>query len=1003
MEYFKSIGYEYNSRTKRYKIATDKSLEIFKALSKLVGKSSSRLLFVKPNKNSFEFYEFFLLELQYCLQLMQDTEHLLAVDIGGVVLTDLIDFINTRTWVSNRLQKNITSLFDFKHLEKDMKFQPLEHQLGVFTKYEEIKALNGLNGFLMDVGAGGGKALRNDTLVLTPTKWVPIETLNVGDTVIGDDGKHTVVTAVYPQGIRKLVNLQFEDGRSSNVDLNHLWDTNLGVKHTYEIISLLKAGTKLSIPLPTQLNLFNTTLKVHPYVIGYFLGYTLTENDFKCKNKEIVRKLNNKLPEFTVAVPSEVEDDKYTLMLPYDSGISELLYEISYTLPKEYLESSYENRLELLKGLIDSSGFSYIGKVYCIVFGDKLIKQIQELAWSLGYKTNISVNVIEIIGNNLDALFTTPDKELVNKKYSEEDSGLSITGYEEIEDDLATCITVNNKSKLFVIEDYLVTHNTYISLALSELLDYDLTIIIAPKSTVESPWVESVTETLYKTPQSYVVFNSKQSTYNNEKFIITHYEFLSKLMLDKKLARRIKRIKPCLIIDEFHNFNDLKSERATTLLTFIKYMKFKDTLLLTGTPIKYKFNEVKTMLFLLDTKFPKIESIFDSFYKNLTGIKLDLWRYRFNLYRERIENQSKSMGEIEISEYRVSVPNGEDFTLGNINKRMLDYRYKRLPELLKDMPKYQNRFESLLTIAESNSKVPIKQSLKDYRSNIKLIRNKADSGRLYEIYNIVNETRELEKTYIYTNLDSLSKKEFRDLCSIVKYPKLKVIGEALGKILLGSRIKCYKAIATAVDYSNLVQLTNKKTLVFSNYVSVCQEVINECNKLGYKPLGVFGDNIKDLANIVKKINDLKSDNRVLAATYKSLSTGVPIPSANVVILIDLAFRNYQIEQSLSRAYRIGNDDKVDVFMCKLDTGTDLNLTDRDLFIVNTSEYNVEVITGTTPVYDIPKQPKASDEELAPVVEEVIENELLNEFDASFGMDLNPLEVVKSFLRKIKII
>ena len=54
-----------------------------------------------------------------------------------------------------------------------------------------------------------GKALKNGTKVLTPTGWVAIDRLKVGDLVIAGDGTPTTVTGVYPQGVKNLYNLTF--------------------------------------------------------------------------------------------------------------------------------------------------------------------------------------------------------------------------------------------------------------------------------------------------------------------------------------------------------------------------------------------------------------------------------------------------------------------------------------------------------------------------------------------------------------------------------------------------------------------------------------------------------------------------------------------------------------------------------------------------------------------------------------------------------------------------
>jgi len=714
----RSLEYEFNSRTHRYKIKIDKALMVEKAIKKLIGKTAVKHMFIKVNNIGFEVYDFFLLELEFCLNFMKEENHILALDIGGIVLNDLLDFLRTKTWLHSRHIVNTKKLFDFNNLKKNMLYMPLEHQVSAFDKYEEIKQYANLKGGMLDIAAGGGK--------------------------------------------------------------------------------------------------------------------------------------------------------------------------------------------------------------------------------------------------------------------------------------------------------------TFSSLAMVELLDYDLVIIIAPKNTLGEVWEKSVSEELYRQKQSNVILGTNSKVYNNEKFIITHYQYVEKILKDKKLARRVKRLKPALIIDEFHNLNEIKSERTNNILNFINYIKFRDVILLTGTPIKMVVNELVPMLYILDDKFPKVVDRFKEFYRSLTGIKVDLIRHRFNLYRKRIENTNPSMGNIELIEYKLKVPDGEQYTMGNINARMTEYKHTRLEELFNHMDEYELQFYTYIDsmsdlYKKDDAFIESKEKIKRYRRLVKIIRKASDDNKLFNFYTEVSEASLIEKEWILPKLKGYDKHNFKQLRSIIKYPKLKVLGEALGKILLGSRIRCYTSLAEQIDYKKHLLLTNKKGLVFSNYISVCNVAVERCRKQGYNPVGVYGDLIDNLDNNVKQFNDLETDINPIIATYKSLSTGVPLPSANIVILIDVPMRVYNLEQAISRSYRLGNYEDVLVLFTKLDTGTEFNITERDLFIVNTSEHNVELITGTSPVFDTPKQDlplseleddEDDDGEVINEIKEEIEEIVLAEFnkmDVKIKLGTNPLDYVKSVLKKITFI
>jgi len=678
MDKYRSIKYSYGSRTKRYTILTNKSLELFNVISKLIGKSSCNVIMVKVNKSSFDIYEFFLLELEFLLRELKDSRPDLGMLLGGPFINDLLGFIRKRSWVSDRYSNTSMEVLNKGNIIRYMKYSPLEHQMLSYKKYEEVKRMGNLRGYLLDAEAGVGK--------------------------------------------------------------------------------------------------------------------------------------------------------------------------------------------------------------------------------------------------------------------------------------------------------------TYMSLSLGEALEYNYFIILAPKATLDEVWVKSVTESLFKSPQSVIKLDAKNDVYHGEKFIVTHYEYISKILEDKKLMRRLKKLKPMLIIDEFHNFNEITSMRTQKLLELVTYMRLEDIVLLTGTPIKMSLTELKPMLYILDDKFPPVVDRFDDFYRRLTPIKKDMLHYRFGLYKERIVKDKSNMPNITISEYKLRIEDAERFTIANIRKRMEDYKNKRMMEIWDSYDLYESQFETLLQNMKMNmlnkgyKHRDINNIIRDYKSNIKVIQQHSKSKKLYMIQDILTETTLMEKNIITKYLSSGDTKAFNNVKSIIKYPELKVLGEALGKILLGSRIECYNALAKELSYKNLLSLTNKKGLIFSNYVSVCKTVIERTIKEGYQPVGVYGDNTKDLTNTVKDFNNLDSPSNPIVATYKSLSTGVPLTSANVVILIDTALRSYLLEQAIARAWRIGNDEDVVVFMVKLDTGNKFNITERDLYIVNTSQMNVVDITGNEKSIDIPEQ-------VIPLeLEENVEDEIIEEIE-----------------------
>lgn len=75
-----------------------------------------------------------------------------------------------------------------------------------------------------EASTGLGKGQRLSSKIKTPTGWTTMGELKVGDSVIAWDGSVTKVTGVSPQGSRKLFRVVFEDYRYTDVDLSHMWE-----------------------------------------------------------------------------------------------------------------------------------------------------------------------------------------------------------------------------------------------------------------------------------------------------------------------------------------------------------------------------------------------------------------------------------------------------------------------------------------------------------------------------------------------------------------------------------------------------------------------------------------------------------------------------------------------------------------------------------------------------------------------------------------------------------
>ena len=85
--------------------------------------------------------------------------------------------------------------------------------------YENIKHTQEL----IDNPTGGGKAMPDDTPILTPDGWKRLDSLKIGDIVYGIYGQEVSICGIYPQGIQDTYRITLEDGRTTRCNIEHLW------------------------------------------------------------------------------------------------------------------------------------------------------------------------------------------------------------------------------------------------------------------------------------------------------------------------------------------------------------------------------------------------------------------------------------------------------------------------------------------------------------------------------------------------------------------------------------------------------------------------------------------------------------------------------------------------------------------------------------------------------------------------------------------------------------
>lgn len=363
-----------------------------------------------------------------------------------------------------------------------------------------------------------GKALSVDQVVPTPTGWTTMGEINVGDFVLGADGKPVLVEAVSEiMHDRQCYQLSVSTGETFTADAEHLWevrDEQSSVKAVKILTTQQLADSKLllsdknqarfTIRTTSALELPDRDLAVDPYMLGVWLGDGSTKVGEYCSHSldfKITSRLQQ-LTEYHFNVRPYGKDRQHIHRVGVH-GLARGLRSIGVLgdkhIPVEYLRASRHQRLELLRGLMDTDGTVDKNTGGCeIGLSDcKLATHVKQLVASLGLKPTISVkkttrkdcHVVRFMAYRDEVEVFHLDRKLALQKQS---AGLnrsgstkkrSITSVTATNTVPVRCIRVSNADHMFLIGDTFVpTHNSQVSAAY--LLWYaiffnDKTILIA--------------------------------------------------------------------------------------------------------------------------------------------------------------------------------------------------------------------------------------------------------------------------------------------------------------------------------------------------------------------------------------------------------------------------------------------------------------------------------------------------------------------------------------------
>jgi hypothetical protein len=332
------------------------------------------------------------------------------------------------------------------------------------------------------------KPLDLDTPLPTPDGWTTMGQVEIGDWLLDENGNPVEVigmSAVHQN--RKCYRVEFDDGSFIVADETHEWtierrfreyalNAKDWVSKTIETKDLVAGKDHIWCAKP--FNLPDANLPIDPYVLGVWLGDgSSASNRVHSADFDVAALISNLMGKgYTIGKPRKNKTcfDVTIHGLRNDLIINGLLN--NKHIPSKYLRASYEQRLSLIQGLMDTDGHYHKATKQCIFVNTNknLVDGMAELLRSLGVKPFVRKHKDKEYGEHYRVgfsvdqsipIFKLPRKainQLEIKKLNERRAKrFKIVSITEVNSVPVRCVALNSKSHLFLAGEGMVpTHNT---------------------------------------------------------------------------------------------------------------------------------------------------------------------------------------------------------------------------------------------------------------------------------------------------------------------------------------------------------------------------------------------------------------------------------------------------------------------------------------------------------------------------------------------------------------
>jgi len=361
-----------------------------------------------------------------------------------------------------------------------------------------------------------GKAQPLDAPVRTRTGWARMGDLQPGDALASVDGRPSIVTGVFPQGIKPVWRVRFSDGRSAECCDEHLWKVHcrhwqtpriLSTAQLREMLDMRRYQGRLWIDRATGHFGHDDELPVDPWLLGALLGDgNLTGAGsvrFSTASQQMLATVGERVGPGMVVTPAGgydyriVREDRghvqgiagaqpNPLRVALQAlGLSGLASDQKF-IPASYLEADRERRLDLLRGLLDTDGWvERWGSVRLSTSSERLARDVQTLVRSLGGWCSVTRKqphytvagvrmaglpafVCHISHPEPRELFLLADKQARAPERWRREKRLTLSSIEPSREAPCQCISVSHPERLYITDEDVVTHNTAFAVNIAE-------------------------------------------------------------------------------------------------------------------------------------------------------------------------------------------------------------------------------------------------------------------------------------------------------------------------------------------------------------------------------------------------------------------------------------------------------------------------------------------------------------------------------------------------------